>query len=165
MAKQDLLESKGVSSIASHWDDRRNKGDPFCVTPQEHKQVFGGVSCRTVCAWLRYNYVVYSNCHLVGVRFISGFRHPSGTRGSSHWLAQRCCNHDRDPQTTRTPASSPRFRAQAAGLIIPTIGELIMHYPDECIWDQEDALTHYLLSCVMPPHLDYDQSLSWRVSL
>jgi len=35
-----------------------------------------------------------------------------------------------------------------------------MHHPDKHIRNQEDILMHYLLSCVMPPHIDYDQSLS-----
>lgn len=42
-------------------------------------------------------------------------------------------------------------------------GELIMHYPDERIRDQEDTLTNALLAILRDaPHIDYDRSLSWQ---
>ena len=124
--KQGALESKGVSSIACPGNDNGDKGDSFRASPQVCKQVFREnlpprrqtksllilvwlalkekvlVSHNTVCAWLGYNSAhqgtfVYSSCHLVGVRFISGFRYLSGTRGPSCRLGRRCCHHDHDP--------------------------------------------------------------------
>ena len=55
------------------------------------------------------------------------------------------------------------IQSEARALNTIAFGELIMHYPDERIRDQDDTLTNALLAILCDaPYIDYDQSLSWE---